>query len=346
MISFLISIDKFGIITDINWSSPTHLIMMRNNSILDLFHDTEKDIVKDLILKSIRDIKLTKSPILLHLNGQIEIEMILCPIDSHVLVFAIETFEMTEIERDKFFEIIYKFVATIQTYFKSNEVHNNESAIILFEKIQGLNNDLVNTKRALEKTNAQLNRLNQDLNNRLVKDALTGLVSRYQYRTEMDFVISNNPGKLGIFAFIDIDEFKAINDSYGHMAGDAFLVEFANRLKKLPGDNIIKLRIAGDEFGIFAYGYENLNLNVMNELWEKIQEYILTEPIEIEGTNLQVSISVGMSAYGIDTHEIYEIIEYADFAMYQAKLSGKNCFRCFDKNDYKLRENSKYSKEH
>lgn len=90
-----------------------------------------------------------------------------------------------------------------------------------FGKIQTLNNELINTRRLLEKANAQLNTLNETLNNRLVKDALTGLVSRYQYRAEMEFFIAKNPGKPGVFTFMDItlDNFKGVNDNYGHGAG-------------------------------------------------------------------------------------------------------------------------------
>jgi PleD family two-component response regulator len=123
-----------------------------------------------------------------------------------------------------------------------------------FVKIQKLNSDLVNTQRQLKKANSALNRLNQDLNNRLVRDALTGLVSRYQYRQEIELAISRAPEKRGIFTFVDLDDFKRINDTYGHAAGDRYLKEFADRLGRLPFDSLICMRSPATSSGSISTG--------------------------------------------------------------------------------------------
>ncbi|MFA6783922.1 MAG: diguanylate cyclase, partial [Sphaerochaeta sp.] len=124
-----------------------------------------------------------------------------------------------------------------------------------FEQIQLLNNELVNAQRKLQKANIQLKHLNEELNNRLVKDPLTSLVRCYQYRSEIDRTISLQPKMLGLFAFIDIDDFKHINDTLGHAAGDQYLMEFARRLQSLDfGMATICMRIAGDEFGLYLHG--------------------------------------------------------------------------------------------
>ena len=339
MISFLICIDGDGIVNDINWSIPAYLVPMRSSSFVELFPAEEKKIVLDLIKRSMEEEDLLQSDQPLHLNNLTpRVRLSLLKADDQILVFAAEDVEsIDEHCKREFSGIACKFMQTIRAYFKSNAVHNKESIGYQFDRIQILNNDLVNTRRMLEKTNSQLNRLNQDLNNRLVKDALTGLVSRYQYRAEIDLMISADPGKLGIFTFIDIDEFKKINDCYGHAAGDLYLVEFAERLKSLPMDNTLKMRIAGDEFGIFTYGLNQVEDAEVRAIWNQIKDYVLTKPFVINGSILSFSVCAGMAVYGVDTTEIYEIIEFADFAMYQAKESGKNRYQRFDQDQYKLR---------
>lgn len=209
----------------------------------------------------------------------------------------------------------------------------NDSVRYQFEKIQVLNSELIDTKRLLQKNNRQIERLNNELNNRLVKDALTGLLSKYQYSNEMEYLTKKNPDKYGIFTFIDIDDFKSINDQYGHGVGDKYLIEFGKRLQAIQVLNTIAIRIAGDEFGLFTYGIESFDESLLLEFWEKIQE-ILLKPMELDKNQFTFSISAGMAVYGRDTKEIYELIEFADYAMYKVKKSGKNGFSIFQKSDY------------
>ncbi|NCB40999.1 MAG: GGDEF domain-containing protein [Clostridia bacterium] len=173
--------------------------------------------------------------------------------------------------------------------------------------------------------------MNNVLHNRLVKDALTGLVSRYQYSEEMKIKISQNPNMYGVFTFIDIDDFKSVNDIYGHGVGDAYLIGFANRLMALPVENMIHMRIGGDEFGLFSYGLSEVDSVYVNSLWETIKRTVLSKPLEIDGKQMKISISAGMAVYGKDTENIYELIDFADAAMYHAKKSGKDQMRLFIK---------------
>lgn len=186
----------------------------------------------------------------------------------------------------------------------------------------------------LEKANASLNMVNADLNNRLVKDPLTGLISRYQYRSEIEMSIASAPSKKGIFTFIDMDDFKGINDTYGHLAGDKYLVGFAERMRKLTINNTLKIRIAGDEFALFTYGLDHIDDSVIEQIWEQIQRHVLSKPLQFDGIELPYSISAGIAVYGEHTFDIYDLIDYADFAMYQAKRSGKNQYCVFDAVEY------------
>ncbi|MHB1154351.1 MAG: GGDEF domain-containing protein [Eubacteriales bacterium] len=338
MSSFLLYIDKQGKINEVKWSSLTYIISMHNQSFYEIFPNDIKTFLYNIIGKGQleeNEFYWTKT---VPLNDrEAEIKLCLLPLKEQILVFGIsEQLEDNGEFNREFKNIVQKFMNAIKEYSKNNIFHNKEAVQFQFEKIQILNNELINTRRMLEKANAQLNNLNSELNNRLVKDALTGLISKYQYRAEIEYFVHKNPDKLGVFTFMDIDNFKAVNDTYGHATGDQYLIEFAQRLMRLPIDNTIKLRISGDEFGIFTYGLDDASTRQIEEIWNKIKENVLYMPIEIDKKSIPLSISAGMAVLGQDTHEIYEVIEYADMMMYEAKRSGKNCFKIFDKVRYQL----------
>ena len=231
-------------------------------------------------------------------------------------------------------KMIYNFMKVLHMYDGKVITDNERIMRFQFEQIQKLNNDLLKTQRQLQKANAQLKRANEVLNNRLVKDALTGLVSRYQYREEIDMLIKTSPDKKGIFTFIDIDDFKRINDNYGHNVGDIYLKIFAKRLSMLNFENAIFMRISGDEFGVYIHGYDEVNDDYIKKVWEEIEDKILSSQFEIQDNKHFIYCSAGMAVYPNDTDSVFELIEYADFAMYKAKKSGKNSYRRFNKSDY------------
>ncbi len=334
MISFLICVDRAGLITAIKWSNPAYIVSL-NTSFIELFSEIDKAIFSGIVESNIKK-EFAYCPIGLRLKDYaIKVNLCALPLDDLVLVFGFDENLLRQQESSEAAQdVIHKFMLVIKESLENNFILNTKTAKLQFEKMQSLNNELVNTRRMLEKANARLTVVNNDLNNRLVKDALTGLISRYQYRTEIEQCIAANPGKLGVFTFIDIDRFKAINDTYGHAAGDQYLIEFAERLKKLPIANTIRLRISGDEFGLFTCGMDHADFRDMEEMWNQIKNHVLHKPVTIGDLQLPLSISAGMAVYGVDTSEIYELIEYADFAMYNAKRNGKNQFQAFNQAEY------------
>jgi len=141
--------------------------------------------------------------------------------------------------------------------------------------------------------------------------------------------------------FIDLDEFKSVNDSYGHHAGDSLLCEVARRLKsklehyppKTSADDTHRkgsliARIGGDEF-LLCLPYQN----TPNELYLFVEELItsISQPITVgqEKENVVVSGSVGISLYPEDGHDAEELIKHADIAMYEAKADGKRTYSHF-----------------
>ena len=254
MISFLIAIDQIGLIKKIHWSEPVFLVNYINQPFSDLFINMEKSFLLQVVEQSQLEERFHENLPLQLSNYPARIDIISVKGKETSLILGIEhednQWDGVNLEYEK---LIRRFMQVIKESDSETDGLNTEMTRRQFEKIQVLNNELINTRRQLEKAMAQTNRLNQDLNNRLVKDPLTGLLSRYQYRTEIEQVIAEYPATLGIFVFIDIDDFKKVNDQYGHAFGDEIISEFTAELKSQFRNDDIVGRIGGDEHcGIFV----------------------------------------------------------------------------------------------
>lgn len=325
--SFLAILDDDLNIIDVKWSDPVYLIMQSYENLKSIIILEDLPLLLKELKKNEDDVNLIKDEIRF-IDYEKPQRILFKRKNSRILMFGL--YANGDLHPE-LFKIIKRFMMVYKENCTDDKFSTTESIRYNFEKIQALNSKLVVAERQLEKQNSQLKKMNQLLNNRLVKDALTGLVSKYQYRDEIDKLVRENPDKLGLFMFIDIDDFKSINDTYGHAVGDEYLIEFSRRLKALPIQNTIHLRIAGDEFGLFTYGLNEVNEDYVKNYWKIINENIIDKPLDIRGDKLKFAFSGGIAVYGKDTDEIYELIEFADSAMYEAKRSGKNKMAIFKK---------------
>lgn len=159
-------------------------------------------------------------------------------------------------------------------------------------------------------------------------DALTDLPNRLLLSDRIQRAITlakRNSSKMGLL-FADLDNLKIINDTFGHHAGDAILIEIAKRMQSSIRDSDSIGRVGGDEFIVLLpdVDAEEDALIVAN----KIQKNI-AEPILFEGNTLSVSVSIGIAIYPDHGLDEVELINNADVAMYAAKTSGKNTVRVF-----------------
>lgn len=340
--AFLIACGQDGSILRPYWCQPVYLLSPYHKKITDLFSTADAPSLNATIRKALNQKEL------FFCSERLELVCSACRLSVCMIAagnsLLIHGFDASVIKDPADVPVLkalaHQFMQSIASFEEEFASGSEEMVRLQFEQIQKLNNTLLNTERELKKANAKLNQVNADLNNRLVKDALTGLVSRYQYRTEIDMLIRNMPEKLGIFAFIDIDDFKKINDRHGHHSGDIYLQTFAERLMRLPYPNGIFMRISGDEFGVYIHGFDKVEAQDIEAVWDNIEEIVLKEPVDVGGTLAAIACSAGMAVYGKDTREIYELIEYADFAMYQAKNSGKHGYRVFDPKAYLVKNDT------
>lgn len=160
------------------------------------------------------------------------------------------------------------------------------------------------------------------------RDALTGLYNRHRFQQELARAMletDRHQSRCAVM-FFDLDEFKAINDSYGHRAGDALLIRVAGEIGALVRRNEVLARLGGDEFAILVPGAEG---NEAEALADRVVRAVGQIPFRFEGQNLRVTTSLGIAYYPGHAIDTDDLVARADIAMYQAKASGKNTWRVY-----------------
>ncbi len=127
--------------------------------------------------------------------------------------------------------------------------------------------------------------------------------------------------------FLDLDRFKLINDSFGHMVGDQLLVEIAGRLKAEIREGDTLARLGGDEFMLL------LPQPTTREQAERVAQKLiasLQQPFFLKNKEVYINVSIGISVFPVDSHDINTLIKNADMAMYEVKATGKNGYAFYD----------------
>lgn len=177
---------------------------------------------------------------------------------------------------------------------------------------------VVKLQEEIGKKNIGLEQLLNEMEHRANHDELTTLPNRYYFYSKLHGFMEESSD----FAllFLDLDGFKEVNDSHGHEKGDNVLKEVSQRLNIHLGQDTFIARLGGDEFVCIykEYTKENLTPIIKKLLLEISKPYGENE--DIKG----ISISIGVSQYPQDTKDSFELKNFADRAMYQAKRNGKN----------------------
>ncbi|MBU2924636.1 EAL domain-containing protein [Colwellia sp. 1_MG-2023] len=178
------------------------------------------------------------------------------------------------------------------------------------------------------------------LKNMAETDQLTGLHNRHYFDETLNIMIANSDRlKLSVgMLILDLDDFKHINDSLGHHAGDILLVELVARVKNCLRINDGFARLGGDEFAITL-----ANINSAEEV-NMIASRILQsfqQPFLIDGQRMDCTVSIGAALYPDDANSHDQLMKYADVAMYRAKKNGKNTL-CFYELHYQNEFNRRF----
>lgn len=183
-------------------------------------------------------------------------------------------------------------------------------------------------RRRIEYQANLLRKSGEQFRHMALHDALTGLATRLlmQDRLHVAFEGARRRRTNLAVLMIDVDNFKSVNDTYGHQAGDDVLRVTASRLSQCVRKADTAARLGGDEFAILIQDLadmqaaEGIAANIVKSL---------AVPIPIGGGEIPVSVSVGVCVAAADQCDVNEILKNADAALYDAKTSGRNCFRLY-----------------
>jgi len=161
-----------------------------------------------------------------------------------------------------------------------------------------------------------------------LSDPLTGVANRHQFERKLKEAIlsSLRNDNLAAVYMLDLDRFKAVNDSMGHAAGDELLVEVSRRLKAILRGRDVVARLGGDEFAIVQYQLERVEDAdiVAGRILQAIRR-----PFHIRGQDVEIGVSIGIAFCPFHFAEEDQLLQGADLALYQAKDGGRNAFKVF-----------------
>ena len=207
---------------------------------------------------------------------------------------------------------------SLRTYAYYSEYSPTKFIIKEFESI----------RYSLEMTFKRLKTEQENLYNLSTRDPLTQLYNRNDLRSQIERIIASakRSNKKFAIVFLDLDNFKNINDSAGHHFGDIVLKKIATSLRSAIRENDVPARIGGDEFLIVLPDIEDEQSVV--EVLGRIQHHIST-PLQIKNERYKITVSMGAAIYPKDGKDFNTLLKSADIAMYNAKALGKNNYQFF-----------------
>ena len=180
----------------------------------------------------------------------------------------------------------------------------------------------------LERSLAELSRLKEQLRYQAYHDPLTGLANRSLFVERVaERLATTARDRTPVVLFLDLDDFKIVNDTLGHAAGDRLLIEVAERVRGVLRSDDIAARLGGDEFAILLD--DGPDLATVMLVAERIVR-VLRVAFLIGDTEVQLGGSVGVAAARLGTERADELLRNADVAMYTAKSNGKNRVAVFE----------------
>lgn len=205
----------------------------------------------------------------------------------------------------------------IQEYLKQLKDSNAE--------VQEKNQRLMSSEEKLIAHIEEIEKQRKYINYLAYHDPLTNLPNRRKFIEFLNQALMNN--KTGAVIYLDIDNFKRINETMGHVYGDKVLLGIARRLEELASKNAFISRFSGDEFLIMIQSEGEI---------EGIRTFVAElfgmfgKPILLEGNSVEIAFSIGVSIFPHDSTEVDQLIMNADTALYEVKNTGKNGYRFFD----------------
>lgn len=233
---------------------------------------------------------------------------------------------------DRFKEILKQVIITGQHKYSKFEYLNITGEKIIYDvslmSIRNVNNQII----GITGTNHDITEIikNEEKIKQLAYyDTLTGLPNRILFCERVTTAINQakNDGSLLVVMYLDLDNFKRINDTKGHHVGDMVLKKVSETLKNIISEPNIVTRMGGDEFTILIE--DITSFKEVNDVASRIL-FDIEQPYSINGFKYDLTTCIGISLYPEDGQSVEELLKNSDIAMYKAKAAGKNNFQFFN----------------
>ncbi len=243
-----------------------------------------------------------------------------------------ETYKTLVLSVAAVFALLFAFVNILLFYIrkiqkmKKNLADNNEELTQLYEELTASDEEMRQQYDEIISINEKIRLSEEKLSYLAYHDSLTGLPNKLSLYEESKVIFSSE-GQKAALLFVDIDNFKYVNDTMGHVFGDQLIIKLGERLSVLLRNNCRLYRLSGDEFVVIWKDMEQ------TDQVEEYATFILTDFLtnfELLNSDLQVSISIGIALYPYHATDLEELLKYADIAMYQAKDNGKKRYMIYD----------------
>ncbi len=193
--------------------------------------------------------------------------------------------------------------------------------------------------RAFSRMGDSIVRHDRDIRRMAYTDALTGLSNRLAFREHLDqqLMLVRGAARQMALLFADIDDFKRVNDTLGHDAGDEVLVQFSSRIREVierhDDGHATLARFGGDEFVILLEFAEGSGADIRARASSLADALVaeLGRPIMVRGRQVFLGTSIGITLFPDDASNAAMLMKNGDIAMYQAKVAGKNCHRFYSR---------------
>ncbi len=204
--------------------------------------------------------------------------------------------------------------------------------------VNGRRDEVGTLVRAFSRMAESIVRHDRDMRRMAYTDSLTGLANRLAFRETLDHRLMQlrGVGRQLALLFADIDDFKRVNDTLGHDVGDEVLIHCANRIceavQRAGGDIADLARFGGDEFVILVHG-EGEHADVRARAAHLAETLVaeLSRPIVVQDRQVFLGTSIGLTLFPDDASGATMLMKNGDIAMYQAKVSGKSCYRFYSR---------------
>ncbi len=181
--------------------------------------------------------------------------------------------------------------------------------MLAMQRISDMRRRLVDSNRTLEELAST--------------DYLTAVANRRSFEVMLDHEMSltRRSGRSIAVAIFDLDKFKVVNDTFGHDAGDAVLVDVVNRIKTNLREGDIIARLGGEEFGLILIG---LDSDEIFNAFDRYRNIVNEHPVAYEGIEIPVCISIGVAVFEGGNEDKTDLLKRADESLYEAKNTGRN----------------------